>query len=73
MTNSLLEAWRRYHAGDFAGAVRLAGEIGISAHAVANKASGIYADYLEEDEDAKLAIYTKGIARAEGGHRSVPG
>ncbi len=61
----LLEAWRRYHAGDFAGAVDLAGEIGIAAHAVANKASGIYADYLEEDDDTKLAIYEAGIARAE--------
>jgi tetratricopeptide (TPR) repeat protein len=61
----LLEAWRRYHAGDFAGAVTLAGEIGIAAHAVANKASGIYADYLEEDDDAKLAIYETGSARAE--------
>ncbi len=61
----LLEAWRRYHAGDFAGAVTLAGEIGIAAHAVANKASGIYADYLEEDDDVKLAIYETGIARAE--------
>lgn len=68
----LLEAWRRYHAGDFAGAVRLAEEIGIAAHAVANKASGIYADYLEEDDDAKLAIYEKGIAHAEEAVRQFP-
>ena len=61
----LLEAWRRYHAGDFAGAVSLAEDIGITAHAVANKASGIYADYLEEDDDTKLAIYSAGIAHAE--------
>lgn len=61
----LLEAWRRFHAGDFAGAVELSEEIGLEAHAVANKASGIYADYLEEDEDAKLAIYQAGIERAE--------
>ncbi len=61
----LLEAWRLYHAGDFAGAVALAGKIGLAAHAVANKASGIYADYLEEDEERKTEIYRAGIQRAE--------
>jgi len=59
------EAWRRFHAGDFAGAVNLADEAGLEAHAAANKASGIYADYLEEDEKAKIAIYQSGIRRAE--------
>lgn len=63
--DDLLEAWRRFHAGDFAGAVALAGDIGLEAHAVANKASGIYADYLEEDEDTKIAIFQAGIRRAE--------
>ncbi len=70
--DQLLEAWRRYHAGDFAGAVQLAGEIGITAHAVANKASGIYADYLEEDDDAKLAIYEAGIAHAKDAIAQYP-
>lgn len=63
--DDVLEAWRRFHAGDFAGAVALANESGLEAHAVANKASGIYADYLEEDEDTKVAIYQSGIRRAE--------
>lgn len=61
----LQEAWRRYHAGDFAGAVNLALEIGPDAHVVANKASGIYAEYLEEDETTQIAIYQAGIQRAE--------
>jgi tetratricopeptide (TPR) repeat protein len=68
----LAEAWRRYHRGDFAGAVELADEIGLIAHAVANKAAGIYADYLEEDEDAKLAIYQAAIERAESAIRAFP-
>lgn len=63
--DGLLDAWRRFHAGDFAGAVSRADEIGLEAHAVANKAGGIYADYLEEDEEAKIAIYQAGIERAE--------
>ncbi|QOC21286.1 hypothetical protein IC757_09485 [Wenzhouxiangella sp. AB-CW3] len=68
----IVEAWRLYHAGDFAGAVDLATEIGIAAHAVANKASGIYADYLEEDEDIKQAIYETGIAHAEQAISTYP-
>ncbi|NBB93995.1 MAG: hypothetical protein GVY32_12600 [Gammaproteobacteria bacterium] len=62
---AVLEAWRRYHAGDFAGAVEQAEAAGPEAHAAANKASGIYADYLEEDEATKVAIYQAGIRRAE--------
>jgi len=68
----LIEAWRRYHRGDFAAAVDLAGEIGPQAHVVANKASGIYADYLEEDEDRQVAIYKAGIERAENAIEAFP-
>lgn len=66
------EAWRRFHAGDFAGAVGLADEIGLAAHAAANKASGIHADYLEDDEETKLAIYQAGIERAESAIAARP-
>jgi tetratricopeptide (TPR) repeat protein len=68
----LQEAWRLFHAGEFAAAVELAEDIGLEAHAVANKASGIYADYLEEDDDAKISIYQAGIARAEAAIESFP-
>ncbi|HLS04935.1 MAG TPA: hypothetical protein VK036_01410 [Wenzhouxiangella sp.] len=71
-SSDILEAWRRYHAGNFAGAVALADEIGPDAHAVANKASGIYADYLEDDENTRLAIYKAGINRAESAISTHP-
>lgn len=51
------DAWRAYHAGDFAKAVELglkAGDAGINA---ANKAEMIYANYLEDDEDEKLRLF----------------
>ncbi len=51
------DAWRAYHAGDFAKAVELglkAGGAGINA---ANKAAMIYANYLEDDEDEKLRLF----------------
>lgn len=59
------QAWRLFHQGDFAAAVDTALAHGESAHVAANKASGIYADYLEEDDAVKQAIYTAGIERAE--------
>ncbi len=60
----LQQAWRLYHAGRFADAVATGEKRGKSAHVVINKASGIYADYLEEREDVKHAIYQAGIERA---------
>ena len=51
------DAWRAYHAGDFAKAVELglgAGPSGINA---ANKAAMIYANYLEDDEAVKLQLF----------------
>jgi tetratricopeptide (TPR) repeat protein len=66
------QAWRDYHAGRFAKAVDNAVQTGLCAHAVANKASGIYADYLEEDEKKRLAIYQSGIERAETAIEAFP-
>ncbi|MEM7053058.1 MAG: hypothetical protein AAF446_00780 [Pseudomonadota bacterium] len=62
---AMLQAWQAYHRGDFADAVDLAAEVGDAAHVVANKASGIYADYLEGSESIKKAIYQQSIERAE--------
>ncbi|MEX2497265.1 MAG: hypothetical protein WD397_00145 [Wenzhouxiangellaceae bacterium] len=66
------QAWRLFHQGDFATAVDTALAHGKSAHVAANKASGIYADYLEEDDAVKQAIYTAGIERAEAAMGSDP-
>lgn len=62
---AIQDAWRLFHNGHFAAAVDAALAHGESAHVPANKASGIYADYLEEDDAVKQAIYTAGVARAE--------
>jgi tetratricopeptide (TPR) repeat protein len=69
---TLADAWRAYHRGDFAEAADLALSLGQLGHAVANKASGIYADYLEEDEAAKAEIYSAGIRRAEEAIQAYP-
>ena len=51
------DAWRAYHAGDFAGAVKIGlagGTAGINA---ANKAAMIHANYLEDDPTLRLRLF----------------
>jgi tetratricopeptide (TPR) repeat protein len=69
---ALQEAWRSYHYGEFEAAVKQADAIGIKAHAVANKATGIYATYLEEDENRKIALFKTAIERAEKAIKAFP-
>jgi tetratricopeptide (TPR) repeat protein len=59
------EAWRAYHAGDFERAVELGLAAGIDGYNVANKATSIYGNYLETAEPAKLKLYESVIERAE--------
>lgn len=61
----LQQAWRLFHLGDFQGAVKLADKIGLQAHAVANKATGIYATYLEDDDKRQIECFKSAIERAE--------
>jgi len=62
---ALQEAWRCYHRGDFQQAVTLADECGIEGHAVANKATGMYASHLEEKQSRQIECFKSAIARAE--------
>lgn len=68
----LADAWRSFHAGDFAAAVDQARAIGLRAHAVHNKAAGIHADYLEDDDNARQAVYKACIAHAEEAIEAFP-
>ncbi len=65
-------AWQAYHRGDFADAVDTAMAADQPAHVVINKAAGIYADYLEEDDGVKKAIYQACIERAEAAIEEQP-
>jgi len=61
----LQEAWRCFHRGDFQQAVTLADACGLEGHAVANKATGIYATYLEPDPKRQIECFEAAIERAE--------
>ncbi len=68
----LQEAWRCFHRGDFQKAVILADEAGLAGHAVANKATGIYASYLEDDHERQINCYKSAISRAEQAIEDYP-
>ena len=69
---ALQEAWRAFHRGDFEQAVELADEAGIQGHAVANKASGIYATYLENNAARQKACFLAAVERAEAAIEASP-
>jgi tetratricopeptide (TPR) repeat protein len=59
------EAWRAYHRGAFAEAVRLGLEAGGAGITVANKAQSIYANGLEKKAAVRLALFEESMKRAE--------
>jgi len=71
-SEALQEAWRCYHRGDFQQAVILADECGIEGHAVANKATGMYASHLEENQSRQIDCFKTAIARAENAVQAFP-
>lgn len=68
----LQEAWRCFHRGEFQKAVTLGDECGIAGHAVANKATGIYATYLEANENRQIECFKAAIERAEQAIQELP-
>jgi tetratricopeptide (TPR) repeat protein len=72
LADTIQNAWQCFHAGDFEEATRLADQCGYLAHAVANKATGIYATYLEPDESKQQAHFLAAIERAEAAIEVLP-
>jgi hypothetical protein len=62
---AVVEAWIAFHAGDFPKAAELGLKAGGAGITAANKATAIYANYLEENEKTKLALFDEVARRAE--------
>lgn len=62
---ALLEAWRAYHAGEFEQAAQAGLALGPVGFVVANKATAIYANYLEPNDANKLALFESVAQRGE--------
>lgn len=69
---AVLEAWVLFHAGEFQKAHDAGLKAGGDGITVANKAQSIYANYLEESEKTKLAMFQEVAARAEAQARAEP-
>ena len=69
---TLQEAWRCYHRGDFQQAVELADSCGLEGYAVANKATGMYAGHLEDDEKKQIDCFKAAIVRGEQAIEAFP-
>ena len=72
VSEKVLEAWRRYHLGQFQQAAQLGLELGPLGYAVANKATAIYANYLEPSQATKLRLFEEVAARAEEAMAALP-
>jgi len=69
---ALIEAWCLYHAGEFQSAADQADSLGAAGAFVANKATGIYASYLEDNEKRQLKLFERCVDRAEGAIEEDP-
>ena len=73
LAEKLQSAWRSFHAGRFAEAVAVADGCGVLGASCANKATGIYATYLEDDSARQQACFKTAIERAEQACGDLPG
>jgi tetratricopeptide (TPR) repeat protein len=69
---AVLQAWVLFHNGDFQKASEAGLKIGGDGITVANKASSMYATYLESKEKAKLDLFMEIAARAEAQQKDDP-
>ncbi len=69
---ALQSAWRAYHRGDFGAAVEQASALGLIGANVANKATNIYATYIEPESEAKRELYLASAKRAEALQAAAP-
>ncbi|MGQ3054085.1 MAG: hypothetical protein ACT6S0_20080 [Roseateles sp.] len=69
---AVLQAWAHFHAGDFQAAYDAGLAAGGAGITVANKAQGIYANYLEKKEKVKLEMFLEIAERAEAQQADEP-
>lgn len=62
---AVLDAWALYHSGEFQKAAEAGLKVGPAGVTVANKATCIYANYLEKKEKTKLDLFMEVFQRAE--------
>ncbi|TWO67905.1 hypothetical protein FN976_25075 [Caenimonas sedimenti] len=69
---AVLEAWALFHNGEFQKAAEAGLKAGGAGLSVANKATCIYANYLEKKEKTKLDLFMEAAQRAEAAAAADP-
>lgn len=69
---AVVDAWIAFHAGEFEKAVKLGLAAGADGYTVANKATAMYATYLEKNEKKKLTLFQEVAERCESLQREQP-
>jgi tetratricopeptide (TPR) repeat protein len=72
LSESLASAWRLYHQGAFEQAAQLGVELGVLGYGVANRATTIYANYLERNATKRLKLFEQAMQRAEQAREALP-
>lgn len=72
LAETLQEAWRAFHRGDFKAAFEAGEALGPVGASVAVKALGIHATYLVDDEDEKLKRFDRAAGLAEAAIAALP-
>ncbi|MEO7478339.1 MAG: hypothetical protein ABIT64_03800 [Lysobacteraceae bacterium] len=72
LSETLQEAWRAFHRGDFHDAFTLGEALGVLGMSVAVKALGIHATYLVDDEAERLRRFEKAADMAEQAVAALP-
>lgn len=72
VAQQLQDAWRLLHQGKFQQAAQAGADLGVIGYVVANKATLIYASYLEQDEAMALKLYQEAADRAEQAQATLP-
>lgn len=72
LSGKLQDAWRSYHRGEFQHAAELGVSLGPIGHSVADKATSIYANYLEENTATRLKLLETVMTRAERTRDLIP-
>jgi tetratricopeptide (TPR) repeat protein len=71
-SEALEKAWIAFHAGEFEEAEKLGLAEGMAGYSVANKATCIYANYLEKSKEKKLKLYQEVATRCEKQQEKYP-
>src|SRR5690606_17068563 len=69
---AILHAWTLFHRGEFQQATEAGLQAGGAGLTVANKATCIYANYLEKKEKLKLDLFMEAAQRAEAAAAADP-